>query len=199
MAKVDEFGELRTVDGCDWKYEMGAVTEVYARNPPYSAILFNRIKDYPAGHRVLVGVHHQSLKRQCLTTHLPLDYNRNQFIQAWRQRLNNPVYIPPRVVDSGPVLENIYEGKDIDLFRCPYPIGMKRTVAAISARRTSSSRATSTKAGSTSAATESWCTTKTPWRFTSRPVSRDALSGKNTSIRAGPARLQSALATIRYC
>ena len=71
MQKVDEFGELRTVEGCDWKYEMGAVTEVYARNPPYSAILFDKIKDYPAGHRVLVGVHHQSLKRQCLTTHLP--------------------------------------------------------------------------------------------------------------------------------
>ncbi len=121
MQKVDEFGELRTVEGCDWKYEMGAVAEVYARNPPYSAILFDKIKDYPAGHRVLVGVHHQSLKRQCLTTHLPVDYDRNRFIQAWRQRLNNPTYIPPRVVDSGPVMENVYEGKDIDLLSLPVP------------------------------------------------------------------------------
>src|SRR5436309_13763620 len=53
MDKVDEFGELKRVEGVDWKYEMGAVTEVYARNPPYSAILFDKIKDYPAGHRVL--------------------------------------------------------------------------------------------------------------------------------------------------
>ena len=121
MSKVDEFGELKTVEGCDWKYEMGAVTEVYARNPPYSAILFDKIKDYPAGHRVLVGVHHQSLKRQCLTTHLPLDYDRYQFIQAWRKRLNNPTYIPPRVVETGPVLENVYEGKDIDLYSLPVP------------------------------------------------------------------------------
>ena len=121
MSKVDEFGELKTVEGIDWKYEMGAVTEVYARNPPYSAILFDKIKDYPAGHRVLVGVHHQSLKRQCLTTHLPLDYDRYQFIQAWRKRLNNPTYIPPRVVETGPVLENVYEGKDIDLYSLPVP------------------------------------------------------------------------------
>jgi hypothetical protein len=28
MEKVDEFGELKTVEGIDWKYEMGAVTEV---------------------------------------------------------------------------------------------------------------------------------------------------------------------------
>ena len=121
MSKVEEFGELKTVEGIDWKYEMGAVTEVYARNPPYSAILFDKIKDYPAGHRVLVGVHHQSLKRQCLTTHLPLDYDRYQFIQAWRKRLNNPTYIPPRVVETGPVLENVYEGKDIDLYSLPVP------------------------------------------------------------------------------
>ena len=49
IEKVDEFGELRRVEGVDWKYEMGAVTEVYARNPPYSAILFDNIKDYPEG------------------------------------------------------------------------------------------------------------------------------------------------------
>ena len=30
MSKVEEFGELKTVEGIDWKYEMGAVTEVYA-------------------------------------------------------------------------------------------------------------------------------------------------------------------------
>ena len=121
MEKVDEFGELKRVEGIDWKYEMGAVTEVYARNPPYSAILFDKIKDYPAGHRVLVGVHHQSLRRQCLTTHLPLNYDRMQFIQAWRKRLNNPQFISPRVVNSGPVMENVYEGKDIDLFSLPVP------------------------------------------------------------------------------
>ena len=121
ITEVEKFGELRRIPGVNWDLEMGAVAEVYARNPPYSAILFDKIKDYPAGHRVLVGVHHQSLKRQCLTTHLPLDYDRNQFIQAWRQRLNNPTYIPPRVVDSGPVMENVYEGKDIDLLSLPVP------------------------------------------------------------------------------
>jgi len=26
MKKVDEFGELKTVEGCDWQYEMGALT-----------------------------------------------------------------------------------------------------------------------------------------------------------------------------
>ena len=30
---------------------MGAITEVYARNEPYPAILFDKIKDYPGGRR----------------------------------------------------------------------------------------------------------------------------------------------------
>ena len=121
IKKVEEFGELRKIEGVDWNLEMGAITEIAARGQKSYAVLFDKIKDYPPGRRVLVGVHHQSLKRQCLTTHLPLDYDRIRFIQAWRERLNHPRLIPPRVVQDGPVLENIFEGEDIDLFSLPVP------------------------------------------------------------------------------
>src|ERR1700756_894378 len=97
INKVEEFGELRRLEGVDWNLEMGAITEVYARNEPYPAILFGKIKDYPAGRRILVGVHHMSLKRQLLTLNLPIDYDRMQFIQACRERLNHPHTIPPKV------------------------------------------------------------------------------------------------------
>jgi len=49
MKKVDEFGELRTVEGCDWKYEMGALTEVYARNPPIRQSSSTKSKIIPPG------------------------------------------------------------------------------------------------------------------------------------------------------
>jgi 3-polyprenyl-4-hydroxybenzoate decarboxylase len=45
IQKVDALGELRRVEGIDWNLEMGAVTEVYARNEPYPSILFDKIKD----------------------------------------------------------------------------------------------------------------------------------------------------------
>jgi len=54
ITEVEKFGELRRVPGVDWDLEMGAITELYARNEPYPAILFDEIKDYPAGHSVLV-------------------------------------------------------------------------------------------------------------------------------------------------
>ncbi|MBI4527089.1 MAG: UbiD family decarboxylase [Deltaproteobacteria bacterium] len=121
ISKVEEFGELRKVEGVDWNLEIGAITEIYARNEPFPAILFDKIQGYPAGYRVLVGVHHQSLKKLCLTTHLSLDYGQKEFIAAWKERLNHPRMIAPRVVDSGPVLENVLEGKDIDLLSLPVP------------------------------------------------------------------------------
>jgi len=121
IQKVDELGELRRVEGADWNLEMGAITEVYARNEPYPAILFDKIKDYREGHRVLIGVHHMSLKRQLLTLNMPLDYNRMQFIQTCRERLDHPHNIPPKVVKTGPVMENVMEGKDIDLLSLPVP------------------------------------------------------------------------------
>ena len=43
----------------------------------------------PAGER-LTGIHNPTLKRQCLANHVPLDYTRDQFIDAWKKRLGYP-------------------------------------------------------------------------------------------------------------
>jgi 4-hydroxy-3-polyprenylbenzoate decarboxylase len=118
---VKSFGELCVIEGADWNQEIGAVAEVAAQSTAPPAVLFDKIKDYPAGRRVLTGIHNPTLKRQCLTNHLPLDYTRDQFIDAWKRRLDNPGLIPPRVVDSGPLLENVFEGEDIDLLSLPVP------------------------------------------------------------------------------
>ena len=121
LEGVDSFGELRVIEGADWNQEIGAVAEVAAQSDPPPAVLFDKIKDYPAGRRVLTGIHNPTLKRQCLTNHLPLDYSRDQFIDAWKKRLDHPKLLPPRVVDSGPLMENVFEGKDIDLLSLPAP------------------------------------------------------------------------------
>src|SRR6185312_9582134 len=121
LERVDSFGELRVIEGADWNQEIGAAAEVAAQLDPPPAVLFDRIKDYPAGRRVLTGIHNPTLKRQCLTNHLPLDYSRDQFIEAWKKRLDHPKLIPPRVVDSGPLMENVFEGNDIDLLSLPAP------------------------------------------------------------------------------
>src|SRR5437899_12082199 len=42
-------------------------------------------------------------------------------MDAWKKRLNDPQLIPPRVVDSGPIMENVFEGRDIDVLSLPVP------------------------------------------------------------------------------
>ena len=48
ITEVEKFGELRRVPNADWDLEMGALTEVYAREP-YPAILFEHVLHHRSG------------------------------------------------------------------------------------------------------------------------------------------------------
>jgi 4-hydroxy-3-polyprenylbenzoate decarboxylase len=91
-----------------------------SRVPP--AILFDHVEGYPAGYRVLTGMLN-TIRRLALTTGLPLDLDERQYVDAWRRRLRrlDGELQPPAVVRDGPVLEHVYEGDAIDLWRFPSP------------------------------------------------------------------------------
>ena len=55
LAAVDRLGELRNVDGADWDLELGAITEVAARASHPKVVLFDKIKGYPKGFRVVTN------------------------------------------------------------------------------------------------------------------------------------------------
>ena len=50
-------GEVAHVEGADWNLEVGAIAEMTAAAKPGSAkaVLFDNIKGYPAGTRILAG------------------------------------------------------------------------------------------------------------------------------------------------
>lgn len=126
IQQVQAMGELKVIEGADWNLEIGALCVLASKHKENSpALLFDRIKDYPAGYRILVGFF-ESLRRSALTTNLPLDITRERFVQACRERLAKQPSIPPVKVSSGPVMENIYKGDDIDLFKFPVPFWQQR-------------------------------------------------------------------------
>jgi UbiD family decarboxylase len=56
IQKVDEMGELKIVENADWNLEIGALSVLSSKHKENTpALLFDRIKDYPAGYRILVG------------------------------------------------------------------------------------------------------------------------------------------------
>src|ERR1044071_1589981 len=119
----DRFGELETIEEADWNLEVGTLAELIYRerdgiNP---ALLFDRIKGYPKGFRILVG-QNSSFRRLALTLNLPVDGNALALVDRFRKKLNALEPIPPRVVKNGPILENQLTGKDIDLLKFPVPV-----------------------------------------------------------------------------
>jgi len=87
------------------------------------ALLFDRIADYPEGYRCFYGML-ASQRRFGLATGLDIDANltRMDLLKAYRKKMVHRTSIPPRFVDTGPVMENVISGDDIDVLKFPVPI-----------------------------------------------------------------------------
>jgi 4-hydroxy-3-polyprenylbenzoate decarboxylase len=126
LSLVNEIGELKVIHGADWKLEIAAITELVrmeAKKRP--ALLFDNIKGYPAGYRVLTGVIN-TIRRLALVTQMPVEENIEVFVLRWKDRLKELRPIPPRYVQDGPILENVKAGDEIDLRKFPAPIWHER-------------------------------------------------------------------------
>src|SRR2546428_227345 len=121
MAAVDRIGELKHIDGADWEFKIGTVTEMgHHRGERSHALLFDDIKGYPKGYRVLSNTLNTA-KRLAVTMHMDIKGNRLDIVRDMRERLNNLNYIPPQYVDDGPILENVFKGDQIDMWKFPTP------------------------------------------------------------------------------
>src|SRR5262249_34024517 len=118
---AETLGELKRIDGADWDVEIGAVTEIgHHLGEQSSALLFDNIKGYPPGYRVLSNTLN-TVKRMAMTLHMDTNYSRNGFIKDIKKRISEVEYVKPEVVKDGPVMENVIEGKDIDMWKFPAP------------------------------------------------------------------------------
>jgi 4-hydroxy-3-polyprenylbenzoate decarboxylase len=121
MAAVDQIGELKQLDGADWDVEIGTVTEMgHHRGEQSKALLFDNIKGYPPGYRVLSNTLNTT-KRLAVTLGMPTDYTRLEFVRKIKDRITNVKYIKPEVVKDGPAMENVFRGKDINMWKFPTP------------------------------------------------------------------------------
>lgn len=105
-------GLKRISETVDWKFEIGEITRSH-RVP----LLFENIRDYP-GQRVFTnGL--SNFSSMALALGLLPEKGRKRVIGQVRRRVETP--LKPMLVDSGPVMENIVEGADINLFDFPVP------------------------------------------------------------------------------
>lgn len=103
---------LRVREQVDWRFEIGRMTRESGE-----PLLFENIKDYP-GQRVFTnGLCDTSAIGLALG--LEFDNSRKAIVAEAKERIATP--LKPRMVETGPVLENIVPSKDIDLLKLPVP------------------------------------------------------------------------------
>jgi 4-hydroxy-3-polyprenylbenzoate decarboxylase len=123
IEKVDGLGELLRVNGADWDAEMGSITQMMTEKSrgDAPAILFDEVPGYPKGFRTLYG-EFSSVRRVAMTLGLPVEYERKcDIVQRYFERMQSMELIPPRIVETGAVMENVQTGDDIDVLKFPVP------------------------------------------------------------------------------
>jgi UbiD family decarboxylase len=125
LSEVEKLGELRKVEGADWNLELGAISELNVKKDAPPALLFDGIKGYPKGFRVLT-CSTSSPARLSSILRLPIQRNHPGLVAAlrgkpaqWQAAAKD---FPYEVVKSGPVLENIQEGAEVDVNTFPSPL-----------------------------------------------------------------------------
>lgn len=119
---VREIGELQIIsEEVDWNEELSAITYLAGKKKGSPALLFEKIKGYPEGFRVLTNILGSSLNRIAITLGLPISLSPIEMIRRTKDIFN--IKIPPEIIgkDKAPINENIVMGGDIDLFLFPAP------------------------------------------------------------------------------
>jgi UbiD family decarboxylase len=116
-------GELREIDAeVDWNIEIGTVMRLAQGAGTGPALLFNNIKEYNAATnrcRRIFGCGLSSYRRVAMMLGLSPDTHSRELVKICRNILTGD--IPPKIVATGPVKENVITGKDVDLYEFPTP------------------------------------------------------------------------------
>lgn len=120
IQRLDEAGHLsRVTSEVDLHGEVAAICR-RVLNEQGPALLFDNISGHEESwcRRLFTGGL-GSKEKVALLFDLPEDTPRRVLVERFRDALHNP--ISPRIVDDGPVKENIITGEDIDVNQIPVP------------------------------------------------------------------------------
>ncbi|HEY3305516.1 MAG TPA: UbiD family decarboxylase [Candidatus Binatia bacterium] len=124
IETVEAQGELKRLDGADWNKEIGTVVELNAKvHGP--ALLFDRVKDYPPGFRVLAGAMARA-KLLTLTLGLPAELEGFELIRFMKEKMrgwsDNMATYAPLPVEDGPIFQNVDRGAQVNILKFPAPL-----------------------------------------------------------------------------
>jgi 4-hydroxy-3-polyprenylbenzoate decarboxylase len=124
IAEIDRLGALRRVDGADPHHEIGGITEVAAGMAECPALLFDNIKGFAPGYRILTNAV-TNPQRAALALGIDPALRPLDALKAWMEKRRTLVPQNPVVVDNPPLMENSVRGREVDVTRFPAPVWHK--------------------------------------------------------------------------
>jgi UbiD family decarboxylase len=121
LSRVEEVGELETVRRADWELELGAIADEAFHITEGPAVMFDDIKDYAPGFRTLVNAV-GSFRRIGLTLGIEPTNDAAALLELWRNKRKRMEKVAPRSVDTGPLMQNVQRGSDVDVTMFPAPL-----------------------------------------------------------------------------
>jgi UbiD family decarboxylase len=100
--------------------EIGNLSYLAASSFGSPALLFDKIKNYKPGYRIL-STPYGTYRRIALSLGLSLEAGGLELVKEMREKLREPFEPFPLEVKQGPILENVHQGDDVDLLRFPTP------------------------------------------------------------------------------
>ena len=125
IAAVAARGEVNTVTGAHWDKEIGAIADVLYREKVEKSpmLVYDEVPGYAKGMRCLYGMLGSPLRLAlAFGFDSALAGDRMAMLNHFRKRIKEFKPIAPRMVNGGPVLENVANGDEVDLFKFPVPI-----------------------------------------------------------------------------
>ena len=125
IARVEEIGALRRIEGADPVHELGGITEVAAGLPECPALLFDSIKGYPRGFRVFTNAT-VSPQRAALALGIDPALQPVEALKEWRRRRESLAMHKPVSVKNGAIFENSVSGNKVNVASFPAPVWHKQ-------------------------------------------------------------------------
>src|SRR5215468_550413 len=125
IAQIDDLKALRRIEGADPQYEIGAITEVAAGMAACPALLFDRIKGYPLGFRI---VSNAVTSPQCAALALGIDPSLRPLdaLKAWMAKRQTLAPRQPVEIADALFMANSWRGNEVDLGKFPAPVWHKQ-------------------------------------------------------------------------
>ncbi len=121
LEQADRLGEVRHVKGASWEEDIGLAAEAVLRAENGPCVLFDEVPGCPKGFRLLLNMF-AGVRRNMtfgFADHLTKWELSDNYRLAY---LRDQKSIEHEYVATGPILENVLEGDDIDVTKFPAPV-----------------------------------------------------------------------------